>query len=113
MSTLYVTDQCPHSQRAKSMLANAPTVVRRHINVKDANFSNSPPHVTKVPTLILQDGSMLVGPEVFQYLERVRQDPTFPQTPEMSEISEMFGSNSSCIVIVLLVLLGVALFVKS
>ncbi len=111
MSTLYVKGGCPPSERAKSILYNAPTTVRRGIRVKDTTFSNSPPHVTKVPTLILQDGTMLVGPQVFQYLERARQDPSFPQTPEHSEKSEFFHQLQDPMTLTVLLALALVAFV--
>lgn len=94
MHTLYVTDSCPSSKKALSMLANAPTAVQKDVAVSPiTGFSTSPPQVTAVPTLILQDGQMLVGEEVFKYLSKVRQNPHFPQTPDMSE-NESFHMNA-------------------
>lgn len=95
-----------------SMVANAPTV-SRNIDVHEiSGFENVPPHVTKVPTLIKQDGTMLVGAEVFRYLKKLRQEPSFPQTPEMSERREMFpGLDNVSWEHVLFLFLAILLFV--
>ena len=86
MHTLYVTNSCPASKKALSMLANAPTSVQKDVAVSPVTgVCTSPPQVTAVPTLILQNGKMLVGEQVFKYLSKVRQNPHFPETPEMSE----------------------------
>lgn len=90
--TLYVSRNCPASQRVMSMIAHAPTVVRKNVEVNEiTQFSNTPPSVTAVPTLIQQDGKMLVGDQVFRYLRKMRQDPDFPETPEMSERENFLG----------------------
>ena len=86
MPELYVKNGCPGSQKAMSMLAHAPTSTRNSIRVHEVTGrSAAPPSVTRVPTLLMQDGTMLSGSEVFQYLSAKRQDPSYPQTPEMSE----------------------------
>lgn len=83
---LYVSHKCPYTRPLMSMLANAPTFLQKSIKVTEiSGFDNVPAGVTNVPTLIKQDGTFLVGEEVFRYLKRMRQDPSYPETPEMSE----------------------------
>ena len=92
--TLFVSKRCPASRRAVSMIANAPTAVQKSVNINEVTgFSNTPQSVTAVPTLLKQNGQMLVGAQVFRYLEKMRQEPNFPQTPEMSE--NFLGANLS------------------
>ena len=85
---LFVSNECYHSKLAKSMLANAPTIMRQNVRVTTIDHKNVPPNVTHVPTLIKQDGKMLVGAQVFDYLKKGRKDPHFPHT----DVDEFFGS---------------------
>ena len=77
---LYVNNGCRYSAMAMSMLANAPTTLKENVKVSRINYKNAPPHVTSVPTLITQNGQMLVGSQVFDFLKRGRHDPKFPLT---------------------------------
>ena len=77
---LYVHNGCRYSAMAMSMLGKAPSAIRDNIKITKVNFKNRPPHVTSVPTLITQNGQMLVGSAVFDYLKRGRKDPKFPLT---------------------------------
>lgn len=93
MSRLYVNNSCPHSRRAVSMLARASTTLRRSVKVSEiSGYQSGPPNVTQVPTLIKQDGTMLVGGQVFDYLKLAKQEPSFPQTPDMSETFAFVGN---------------------
>ena len=104
METLYVINSCPHCRKVRSFLAKAPTTLQKKITVHDINYKNAPPSVTRVPTLITQKGKTLVGQEVFEYLKRKRQDPSFPQTPEMSELFNGAMSTRNCCLIILIII---------
>lgn len=111
--TLYVSKSCPHSQKASSFLAHAPTTLQRSVVVHDINYKNTPPSVTRVPTLITQKGKMLVGSEVFDYLKKKRQDPTFPQTPEMSELFHgLVSRRNLCLFLIIAIIAGVCCYYK-
>ena len=77
---LFVNSECFHSANALSMVAKAPTVMRNNMKITEVDYKNAPANVTAVPTLVKQDGTMLVGAQVFDYLKRGRKDPHFPPT---------------------------------
>ena len=77
---LYVNGECYHSRAAMDMLAKSPPDLQREVRINQVDFKSAPPQVTKVPTLILQDGTMLVGPEVFEYIRKQMKRPWFPHT---------------------------------
>lgn len=108
METLYVSNGCPHCRKARAFLARAPTTVQKQIRVFDIDYKNAPVSVTHVPTIMTASGKTLVGQQVFDYLKQKRQDPKFPQTPEMSELGEMFHGMMSkrnwCLLIAIIII---------
>ena len=107
---LYVNNGCRYSAMAMSMLANAPTALKENVKVSKINYKNAPPHVTSVPTLITQNGQMLVGTQVFDFLKRGRKDPKYPLTDVDSErfsgLNAAFATTTST-VITLVVIAGI------
>jgi hypothetical protein len=77
---LFVNSECYHSKAALSMMAHAPTVLRNNMKITHVDYKNAPPAVTAVPTLVKQNGTVLVGAQVFDYLKKGRKDPHFPHT---------------------------------
>lgn len=100
---MFVRDGCPHSKRAEQLVESFPEKLRSQVHVSQIDFSNRPPNVTRVPTLITQQGDTLVGADVFAYLKRWRQDAVPPGT------AEAFGAISdNKMVFFLLVIAAVA-----
>lgn len=95
---LFVRKDCPHCQNVETMIMSYPASLRQQIKVSEINFKNRPPNVTRVPTLITQDGSMLVGENVFAYLKRWRHDANPPRTEAFSMMKK---HKKKCMLLVL------------
>ena len=107
--SLYVSNRCPHSKTALSMLARAPTVVRNRIRINEIDWSNAPPAVTRVPVLIKQDGTMLRGRALFDHLNQLQRNP------DVTPMFETFGAASQNvvpIVVVIIIILGLCWWSK-
>ena len=87
-ATLFVRRDCPHCQNAERLLAGFPEKMRKEVRVSEINFKNRPPNVTRVPTLITQQGEMLVGENVFAYLKKWRHDASPPHTEAFLSIKD-------------------------
>lgn len=85
-ATMYVRKDCPHCKNAEALVQSLPSNLRSKIRVSEINFKNRPPNVTRVPTLITQQGKMLVGEQVFAYLKRWRHDADPPHTEAFQAI---------------------------
>lgn len=79
---MFVRNGCPHSAKAEQMVETFPEKLRSQVQVSRIDFKNRPPNVTRVPTLITQNGETLVGADVFTYLKRWRHDAVPPGTAE-------------------------------
>lgn len=64
------------------LVESFPEKLRSQVHVSQIDFRNRPPNVTRVPTLMTQQGDTLVGADVFAYLKRWRQDAIPPGTAE-------------------------------
>jgi len=105
MSKLYVNGNCPHSRRAVAMLAKSPTTLKKDITISEiTDYKSGPPSVTQVPTLITQDGKMLVGKHVFNYLKRKKQESVYPQTPDQSEMFHGLSGNWKTLLIIIIII---------
>lgn len=102
MDKLYILKKCPASQQAMELVYEAP--IMKRVEVSDVNFSNTPPSVTHVPTLIKQDGKMLVGAQVYRYLKKARMEPNFPNTQIKGEMfTGMITSTPFLVLVVVLI----------
>lgn len=79
---MFVRNGCPHSAKAEQIVETFPEKLRSQVQISQINFRNRPPNVTRVPTLITQEGDTLVGADVFTYLKRWRYDAVPPGTAE-------------------------------
>lgn len=79
---MYVREGCPFSKKATDYVETFPEKLRSQIHVSQIDFRNRPPNVTRVPTIITQQGDTLVGADVFAYLKRWRYDAVPPGTAE-------------------------------
>lgn len=109
-STLYVKKGCPHCTDAKKLIGHLPEKLRSQIDVSEISFTNRPANVTRVPTLITQNGDMHVGSDVFKYLKKWRHDADPPHTEAYhSRITGWFNNIStnqvlSCLFVVALII---------
>lgn len=108
METLYTNPNCPHSRKVSAMLAQNP---RKGLRKVEIDFQNKPASVTHVPTLITQSGKTLIGKQVFDYLKRKRQDPTFPETDADGESFTGFMSKKNMMILAaVLILCGICCY---
>lgn len=108
-STLYVKSGCPHCTAAKKLLGNIPEKLRSQVAVNEIKFDNHVSGVTRVPTLVTQDGKYHVGSDVFKYLKKWRKDYEPPHTETFASVRDFVDRMTtrriiSCLFVVALIL---------
>ena len=88
MLEMFVRDDCAHCKNAVNMVYAMPSSLQAQIKISPITFQNRPPNVTRVPTLVTQQGKMLVGANVFAYLKRWRHDASPPHTEAFLGVSQ-------------------------
>jgi hypothetical protein len=95
MATLVYSDRCPYSNQVIQEIRENPAlihVVRFH-NVTTHGVPSK--HITRVPTLITNDGRLIVGNDVRQWIESLRPQETVEEYDQSGLATSMLDESDS------------------